>query len=239
MQYIKIKDAILEQIEAGMLSPRQKLPAERQLAQSFNTTRVTLREALSLLEAEKRIYREDRRGWFIAGSPLRYDLTAMSDFTQIALAQQRVPTTQLLSAQTMVANTQAAQLLSLAPFSQVFCVERLCFLEQRPVMYVQQYIRCDLFPNLLDYELSNSLSKLYADHFGMENQWCSYRISSRSLSAETAQWLRATSGSTAMVVARLHRNAQGVVMACDTEYWRQDAISLESQAAMLSGDVKS
>ncbi|MCO7092962.1 phosphonate utilization transcriptional regulator PhnR, partial [Vibrio cholerae] len=27
MQYVKIKDAIVEQIDAGMLMPRQKLPA--------------------------------------------------------------------------------------------------------------------------------------------------------------------------------------------------------------------
>lgn len=47
MQYVKIKDAIVEQIDAGMLMPRQKLPAERKLAESFDTTRVTLREALS------------------------------------------------------------------------------------------------------------------------------------------------------------------------------------------------
>ncbi len=53
MQYVKIKDSIVEQIEAGMLSPRQKLPAERKLAESFDTTRVTLREALSLLGKPK------------------------------------------------------------------------------------------------------------------------------------------------------------------------------------------
>ncbi|TQP55017.1 GntR family transcriptional regulator, partial [Vibrio cholerae] len=37
MQYVKIKDAIVEQIDAGMLMPRQKLPAERKLAESFDT----------------------------------------------------------------------------------------------------------------------------------------------------------------------------------------------------------
>lgn len=54
MQYVKIKDVIVEQIESGQLAPRQKLPSERKLAESFDTTRVTLREALSLLEAEGR-----------------------------------------------------------------------------------------------------------------------------------------------------------------------------------------
>lgn len=90
MQYVKIKDSIVEQIEAGMLSPRQKLPAERKLAESFDTTRVTLREALSLLEAEGRIYREDRRGWFISPEPLRYDPTQTLNFPNMAKAQNRV-----------------------------------------------------------------------------------------------------------------------------------------------------
>lgn len=89
MQYVKIKDTIVEQIDAGMLMPRQKLPAERKLAESFDTTRVTLREALSLLEAEGKIYREDRRGWFISPAPLRYDPTQTLNFTNMALAQNR------------------------------------------------------------------------------------------------------------------------------------------------------
>lgn len=75
MQYIKIKESIVEQIESGQLLPGQKLPSERILAESFATTRVTLREALSLLEAEGVVYREDRRGWFISPEPLRYDLS--------------------------------------------------------------------------------------------------------------------------------------------------------------------
>ncbi|MGL6055639.1 MAG: GntR family transcriptional regulator, partial [Vibrio metschnikovii] len=54
MQYLAIKDIIIEQISSGQLSARQKLPSERKLAESFSTTRVTLREALSLLEAEGR-----------------------------------------------------------------------------------------------------------------------------------------------------------------------------------------
>lgn len=73
MQYVEIKIAVEEQIESGLLPPGQKLPPERKLAESFNTTRVTLREALSLLEIEGKIYREDRRGWFISPPPLSYD----------------------------------------------------------------------------------------------------------------------------------------------------------------------
>ena len=167
MQYVKIKDVVVEQIESGMLTPRQKLPAERKLAESFDTTRVTLREALSSLEAEGRIYREDRRGWFISPAPLRYDPTQTLNFTNMALSQNRKPKTELVAAKGMLATKEATRLLELQPFSDVYRVDRVRYLEDRPVVYVTNYIRPELFPNLLDYDLSKSLTDIYREHFGV------------------------------------------------------------------------
>lgn len=232
MQYVKIKDAILEQIEAGLLFPRQKLPAERKLAASFNTTRVTLREALSLLEAQGKIYREDRRGWFISPEPFRYDLTKMHHFTTMALAQHRDPKTQLLNAKIMVANKQAVQLLALVPFSRVYCVERLRYLENRPVMYVRHYIPCELFPHLLDFDLSASLTEIYREHFNVVYHSFSYQISTQSLLGEMAKVLRATSGTPSLVIERIKYSGQGESIVSEIEYWRQDAIRIQSHVAL-------
>lgn len=232
MQYVKIKDSIVEQIESGLLSPRQKLPAERKLSESFDTTRVTLREALSLLEAEGRIYREDRRGWFISPEPLKYDPTQTLNFTNMALAQNRAPQTELIAAKGILANKQAASLLGLQPFSDVYKVDRVRYLEDRPVVFVTNYIRPELFPNLLDFDLSKSLTDIYRDHFGMVYQKIRYRISTSSLLGDTAQALRATSGTPAMVVERINYNQHGELIDCDIEYWRHDAISIESIAVL-------
>ncbi|MDC5806061.1 phosphonate utilization transcriptional regulator PhnR [Vibrio europaeus] len=232
MQYVKIKDSIVEQIESGMLSPRQKLPAERKLAESFDTTRVTLREALSLLEAEGRIYREDRRGWFISPLPLKYDPTQTLNFTNMALSQQRTPKTELIAAKGILANKQAASLLGLQPFSDVYRVDRVRYLEERPVVYVTNYIRPELFPNLLDFDLSKSLTDIYREHYGVVYEKIRYRISTSTLLGETAQALRATSGTPAMVVERVNYNQNGELIDCDIEYWRHDAISIESIAQL-------
>ncbi|WP_162048045.1 phosphonate utilization transcriptional regulator PhnR [Vibrio taketomensis] len=232
MQYVKIKDTIVEQIEAGMLASRQKLPAERKLADSFGTTRVTLREALSLLEAEGRIYREDRRGWFISPEPLRYDPTQTLNFPNMAKAQNRIPKTELITAKAIVANKLAAKLLNLQPFSDVYRVDRVRYLEDRPVVYVTNYVRPELFPNLLEYDLTNSLTDIYREHFGVVYQKTRYRISASTLMGETAQALRATSGTPAMVVERINYNQHGELIDCDIEYWRHDAISIESLAEL-------
>lgn len=230
MQYVKIKDLIVEQIDSGMLSPRQKLPAERKLAESFDTTRVTLREALSLLEAEGRIYREDRRGWFISPEPLRYDPRLTLNFPNMAKAQSRTPKTELLMAKAMLADKIAAHLLDLPPFSDVYRVDRVRYLEERPVAYVTHYIRPDIFPNLLAHDLTSSLTDTYRDHYSTAYHKVCYRIKTSSLLGEAALALRATEGTPALVIERSNYNQQGELIDCGIEYWRHDAISIESMA---------
>ena len=232
MQYVKIKDSVVEQIEAGMLSPRQKLPAERKLAESFATTRVTLREALSLLEAEGRIYREDRRGWFISPEPLHYDPSQLSNFPEMAKAQHRIPKTEVIAAKGTLANKLAARLLDLQPFSDVFRVDRVRYLEERPVVYVTSYIKPEIFPNLLSHDLSNSLTEIYQEHYGMTYQKTCYHISASTLLGEVAQVLRATSGTPAIVIERINYNQHGELIDCNIEYWRHDAISIKSVIAL-------
>ena len=53
-------------IGSGHLAAGQQLPAERALSERFATTRITIKEALSSLEADGLIYRAERRGWFVA-----------------------------------------------------------------------------------------------------------------------------------------------------------------------------
>lgn len=232
LQYLNIKQAIIEQIETGTLQAAQKLPAERKLAEAFNTTRVTLREALSLLEAEGRIYREDRRGWFIAAQPFYYDPALAQSFNQRAQQQQRQPKTELVVAKKMLAVKQPAQWLALAPFSEMYRIDRLRYLDNRPVVYTETYLGINGFSTLLKCDLTGSLMEIYQHYFGVEYHQIKYRIRSTILAGDIAIALRSTTGTPILVIERVHYNKAGEPIDMHIEYWRHDAICIESMTTL-------
>jgi GntR family transcriptional regulator len=67
--YYQIMNLLRQKIERGELAPGEKLPKELDLAKTFGVSRVTLRQALSILEADGLLTRERGQGTFIAKNP--------------------------------------------------------------------------------------------------------------------------------------------------------------------------
>ena len=61
-----IYNQLREAIRSGTMKPGERLSGETQLAQDFNVSRVTVREALEILEHEKLIKRVQGKGTFIS-----------------------------------------------------------------------------------------------------------------------------------------------------------------------------
>ena len=228
VQYVKINQVIAEQIDQGMLAPGQKLPSERKLAESFDTTRVTLREALSLLEADGLIYREDRRGWFISYPRLRYDLNLRSDFVELAAEQQRQPSTSILEKKSLMANKAATQLLELGPFSEVLKLDQLFFLEQRPVCYSTFWINREYFGDFFQNSMENGVIHCCEQQYGVELKKMSHQITTCALLGDICQQLHATPGTPAVVITRRFYNAQNIVVIAEVAHWRHNTLQLEA-----------
>lgn len=77
-----------------------------------------------------------------------------------------------------------------------------------------------------------SLTDIYREKYGVAYAKVKYRVTTTSLLGEVAQALRATSGTPAMMVERINYNQHGELIDCDIEYWRHDAISIESIAQL-------
>lgn len=216
--------ALEEQIEHGLLPSGSKLPAERKLSELFDTTRITLREALGQLEAQGLIYREERRGWFVSPPRLAYNPLVRSHFHAMVGEQGRVPATEVLSARLLPASVEICELLELPALSSVIQIRRARRIDGRLVLYVEHYLNPAYFPGVLDFDLTLSLTELYASQYGVRYGRVRFDMVPTALHGEAAAALKVALGSPALRIVRVNRDQHGRIIDCDLEFWRHDAL---------------
>ena len=221
-----IAESLLNRLNRGEFSTG-RLPAERRLSGEYSTTRITLREALALLEARGKIYRELRRGWFIAPPRLVYNPLLRSHFHEMAALQGREAQTEVISASEIAATPLLAQQLSVAQGDNLYCIRRLRRIDGRAVLYVEHYLNPAFFPGLLQEDLTRSLTELYEKLYNIRYGGVRFTVLPGPLPAFSAPALNVASGSPGICITRINQNQHRQVIDCDYEYWRYDALCVD------------
>lgn len=231
-----IVEALLGRIDEGEWGADQRLPVERELAESFGCTRITLREALQQLEAEGRIYRENRRGWFISPTRVQHDPTRIAGFMQYVAAQGRQPRTELLEVRRQPAGARLAHWLELSdPDEDVFVLRRRRWIDRRAVLLETNVLRAAWVPALLEHDLAGSLSAVLA-RLGLRQVRSRLSMYPSSLNAGQAKLLHSTVGTPCFRLQRVSYADDGRAVEFDIESWRHDAlaVTVEVQAPEAS-----
>ena len=213
-------------IEAETLAPGSKLPPERALAEEFDISRVTVRQALIRMEAEGLIFREERRGWFVSLPRVHYDPTMNASFTDSIAEQGRVAGTTVLSKQQIAASPWVSALLVCEIGSPIFVINRLRTVDKRAVLVEQIHIKAERCASLLDYRLDQSLTDLMADKFGIIEHRSQISMRSTALADVPAQALGVAVGTPSLYLSRTIHDQFNEVVEFDQEFWRHDAIDI-------------
>lgn len=227
-----IKGILKEQIAGGMYSRQQKLPSERELSELFQTTRITLKDALIALETEGLIYREERRGWFVSPPRLRYNPLSRSHFHRMVEEQQRQAATRVLKVETELASSDIGKVLELNSIQQVHRIQRVRSIDNRVILFVENCLIVSLFPDLLNHDLSQSLTALYDKQYGYQTTRSRFDVIPTAAPEHVAKALNLAEGQQILKICRVNYNQDGILMDCEFEYWRPDAvmIQIESEA---------
>jgi GntR family transcriptional regulator len=95
--YIQIADALLAQINAGQLKPKDKLPSELELVSLYQTSRVTIRLAIRHLIAQGAVASRQGKGTFVLEPVIKHELGEFMGFYDQLKTQGVNPDTELLS----------------------------------------------------------------------------------------------------------------------------------------------
>jgi len=162
--YLELRGAL----DKGTWSVGDRLPTEKELAERYGCSLITVRRALDELRRERRIERIPGRGSFVTAPPIERDLAALTSFTQEMEARGLSPETDLIGASAGTAETRVADYLELEPGTATIEVERLRSAGGQPLVLETVYLPADRFPGLLDADLANqSLYGLLAARYGV------------------------------------------------------------------------
>lgn len=229
LHYLRIRDQLALDIAQGRLASR--LPGEREMAERFACTRVTLREALQQLETEGLVYRENRRGWFVSPPRVRYNPTRTAGFMDYVAAQGRVPRTETLQRLHDRADAAIARRMGLEEGAALLRIERRRWVDERPVLLERILLDAGWCPlALLEENLDTSLTQLMQQRFGLRPSHCELAMHPCALSAAEAEPLQLAPGSPGLFLERLSYIEGGRVVELDQEFWRPDALEIVIQA---------
>ena len=130
--YQTITDDLRKAIMDGTYVEGQTLPSENELAAQYDTTRVTIRRCLSILENEHLIEPRQGKGYFILPPPHRR-FTFQLNEAENDLIRLRQVTLQL-------ATSEVAQRLSLSEGSPVVLTRRLFYRDNTPISFEEKFI---------------------------------------------------------------------------------------------------
>ncbi|EOZ4973881.1 GntR family transcriptional regulator [Streptococcus pyogenes] len=165
--YIKIHDAIKKDIDLGIWPIGSRLPSERHLAEHFTVSRMTLRQAITLLVEEGILERRIGSGTYVASHRVQEKMRGTTSFTEIIRSQGRQPSSKLLSYQKQLASDTDL----------VIRMERIRYADSVPLVYeiasipekfIKTVKRADItehfFHSLIanGYEIGKSKQTIYA-----------------------------------------------------------------------------
>jgi GntR family transcriptional regulator len=148
--YIQLKDILREKILKGEYKPQDRIPPESELCALYGVSRVTVRQALSVLAHERLLYRKQGKGTFITSPILGRQLPRLDSFSDTMRELGLTPSSRVVERRVENANADVAALLRLpTKEKRVNKIVRVRLANGEPVLLESTYIPYFLCPALL------------------------------------------------------------------------------------------
>lgn len=193
----------MKKMDGGQYPDHTKLPSERALCDTYELSRITVRQALKELEREGYIYKVHGKGTFAAPKPYNQPLVKLYSFTEEMRAMGKVPSTKVLAFQKLAIDERLAEVMWLSPGDEVFAVVRLRLADGEALMYETSYLPCEIFPGLTESVFrSKPMYDIFNEDYGLRLTRATERFSATVAHGEEAEQLQMTEQQPAMQIKR-------------------------------------
>jgi GntR family transcriptional regulator len=223
-KYYAVKRHLLDFI--ATLPAGAPVPTERELAELMQTSRTTVRQALSELVVEGRLVRRQGSGTYVAEPKITWPLY-LASFTEQVKASGFTPSSEVLGAQRVPATVEVADQLHLPPRAPVYKLERLRLADNWPIAVETSWVPAKQFPGLTRLMRTHgSLHALLASRYGISIHAGDESIETAPATPREAGPLRVDVGTPMLVVSRQNFDAHRVPVDFGRTWFRGDRVTL-------------
>jgi len=226
--YHQLAEILRENILQGKMNMDNPIPSETELAEKYQISRGTVRQALQLLTQEKLIERFPGRGSFVAQPRLEHDVSkAIGFFSQIAMDAGRRPAAKIISQEITKAPEIVAQKLHIKPGDEILHVKRIRYVDDEPWATESTYFSNPVRDLLKNEDLTQSIYGLLQDKFELSISHSHNLISSTTADENFSDLLRISLGDAVFAVERTVYLNNNLPFEFATDVYRGDRITLK------------
>jgi len=201
--YIQIAQAIVQTVREGMLAYNEQLPSERDLAERYQVSRLTARQAIDELVKRGVAYRLQGKGTFLARPQIRRASGLMS-FSDELLQRGLEPTSKVIQQAVVEAPQPVAETFQIAVGTLIFQLNRVRLGNGLPFVIEYAYLNPTLFPNIEQENFeTQSLFTVIRTRYGIYPAWAEAELEARIVTDEERKWLTMQANQAVLVAHRL------------------------------------
>lgn len=192
-----------QNILSDELKSDQHIRSERELAEEFQVSRMTVRQALNALRNEGLIYQRRGKGTFVSSRKLDVHSRNLNGFSDEMRRRDLRPKSKVLRMETEKAAREVADKLNLEIGETIFKLERLRLADDLPMAIETTCLPAKLFPDLSKYDFEKqSLYQILENNYGFQMSSAAEDLEAAISDAKTSELLNVKKNSPLLIVYR-------------------------------------
>lgn len=226
--YRQVQGAIRDAIASRVLKPDDALPPEREMAESFAVSRITIRKAISGLVSEGVLDTHHGSGNFVR-SKLEKNFAQLTSFTEEMASRGMTASSSWIGRSEGTVGPEEALTLRASPGTGVYRFKRLRLADEEPMSIEYTTILAECLPSIdaVEHSLYAALNKT-----GNRPVRALQRLSALILNREQASLLGAKAGDAGLLVERVGFNRKGLAIEFSQSWYRGDTYDFVAELSI-------
>lgn len=168
-KYYILKNTIIDKIDSEEFSVDKPIPSERELMETYQVSRITVRKAIDELVNEGYLYRIQGKGTYVKSDDGGSDLISMTSCTEDVIRLGMKPSKKVVMADVTKPDGKRKKILELSENDNIYVMGRILYADQEPLNYTVTYLPEKIFPRLDKHSFDvESLYNVIENEYGIK-----------------------------------------------------------------------